>query len=424
MPHPMPRGSCADFDFMLGRWRSRQRRLRQRLAGCTDWESFEAMTEAQRLPGGLMHVDTLVAEAWRPGWVGMSLRCFNPATGLWSIHWLTNEGVGLDPATGRLDPPVVGGFVGDEGLFEGQDVVDGRPVRVRFRWLRQGPDRAHWEQAFSADEGRRWEVNWTMDFERVADQPVLHPLPDFDPQVVELRRYTLHPGRREDLIDLFDTRFIEPQEAQGMVVMGQFREPDAPERFVWLRGFADMPARAAALAGFYDGPVWRQHRDAANATMIDSDDVLLLRPAWPGGGLPLAGLRRAAGPVRMALTQQVVVSVLPLREPATAALLAVCRERLAPALQQAGAAAVGWYVTEPAENTFPRLPVRRDLQALVRVTVWAAGAVGAQASPAEAGLPTIDGPLQPWLAAPPQHHRLVPTARSALGHAGAASEAR
>ena len=422
MPTTMPRGSSADFDFMLGTWRSRQRRLRQRLAGCTAWDTFEATTHALRLPGGLVQFDTLVAEAWRPGWVGMSLRCFNAATGLWSIHWLTNEGAGLDAETGRLDPPVVGGFMGDEGLFEGHDLVEGRPVRVRFRWLRQGPDHAHWEQAFSADGGHHWEVNWTMDFERLADQPVLQPLPDLDPQVLELRRYTLHPGRRDKLIDLFDTYFIEPQEAQGMVVIGQFRDEDAPDRFVWLRGFADMATRAAALAGFYDGPVWRQHRDRANATMVDSDDVLLLRPAWPGAGLPLAGLRRAAGPVRMAPPQQVMVSVFPLREAATPELLALCRERLAPRLRHAGVVSAGWYVSELADNTFARLPVRRDVQVLVRVVVWP-GVAGAAEPLAPASLQPMDEPLQPWLAAPPQHHRLLPTARSALGHAGAAADA-
>ena len=64
------------------------------------------------------------------------------------------------------------------------------------------------------------------------------------PSVLELRQYTLHPGRRDDLIALFEREFIEPQEAAGIAVLGTFRDLDAPDRFVWLRGFADMPARA------------------------------------------------------------------------------------------------------------------------------------------------------------------------------------
>lgn len=413
MPYTTTRaaGACDDFDFMLGRWRSRQRRLRTRLQGCTDWEEFDAQTQAQRLPGGLVHFDTLVAETWRPGWVGMTLRCFHPATGRWSIHWLTNDGTGLDADSGRLAPPVVGGFQGDEGLFEAEDLLDGRPIRVRFTWHRQGPGRARWEQGFSADGGRSWELNWTMDFERLADQPAVLPLPPLEPQVLELRRYTLHPGRREALIDLFDTHFVEPQEAQGMVVAGQFRDLDAPDRFVWLRGFADMATRADSLAGFYGGPVWQRHRQTANATMVDSDDVLLLRPAWPGAGLPLAGLRRAAGAVRMAPPQPVRIRLYPLRGPASAELLALCRDASQPSREAGSDALTGWYVTEPAANNFPRLPVRQDLQVLVWVS----------SGPATVGTGALDTLLAPWSAAPPLHHRLMPTARSALGHAPAAA---
>src|SRR5687767_12939349 len=101
-------------------------------------------------------------------------------------------------------------------------------------------------------------------------QPVYSP-------ILELRMYTLHPGRRDELIRLFEREFIEPQEAVGMQVIGQFYDLDDPNRFIWLRGFNDMSARAEFLKAFYGGPVWKAHRDAANATMIDSDNVLLLR---------------------------------------------------------------------------------------------------------------------------------------------------
>src|SRR5882672_7456480 len=97
--------------------------------------------------------------------------------------------------------------------------------------------------------------------------------------IVELRQYTLHPGKRDVLIDLFDREFVESQEALGMKVIGQFRDLDDPNRFVWLRGFRGMPSRAQVLKDFYGGPVWKAHREAASATMIDSDNVLLLHPA-------------------------------------------------------------------------------------------------------------------------------------------------
>jgi quinol monooxygenase YgiN len=110
--------------------------------------------------------------------------------------------------------------------------------------------------------------------------------------IVELRQYTLHPGQREALITLFDREFVESQEELGMVILGQFRDLDNPDRFVWLRGFETMPSRAKALASFYSGPAWKANSAAANATMIDSDNVLLLRPASARCGFPAPGITR------------------------------------------------------------------------------------------------------------------------------------
>ena len=115
--------------------------------------------------------------------------------------------------------------------------------------------------------------------------------------VVELRRYTLHSGAREALIDLFDRELVETQEAVGLYVLGQFRDLDDPDSFVWLRGFRDMRARARGLEDFYGGPVWRKHRDAANATMIDSDDVLLLRATTPIEHDPRRRTTRSDSPI-------------------------------------------------------------------------------------------------------------------------------
>lgn len=100
--------------------------------------------------------------------------------------------------------------------------------------------------------------------------------------IVEFRDYTHHAGTRETLIELFEHTFYKPQEAVGMTVLAAFRDLEHPDRFVWLRGFDDMRSREAALRAFYDEhPAWRAHRDAANATLIDSDNVLLLEPTSP-----------------------------------------------------------------------------------------------------------------------------------------------
>jgi hypothetical protein len=164
--------------------------------------------------------------------------------------------------------------------------------------------------------------------------------------VVELRQYRLHPGRRDALIALFDREFVETQEACGVTVIGQFRDLDDPDRFVWLRGFPDMAARTAALEAFYGGPVWAAHRDAANATMIDSDDVLLLRPAAPGTGFDLEGLTRDGG------GGGVIVA-------------AIRHLRSGEAPPPAPTGALAAFVTEPARNGYPRLPVREDANVFV-----------------------------------------------------------
>ena len=96
--------------------------------------------------------------------------------------------------------------------------------------------------------------------------------------VVELRQYTTHPGRRDELIEVFDNHLVAPQEDVGMHIIGQFRDVDDPDAFIWMRGYPDMAVRRRALHDFYYGPVWRQHSAAANATMVDSDNVLLLQP--------------------------------------------------------------------------------------------------------------------------------------------------
>ncbi|MGH9535419.1 MAG: NIPSNAP family protein [Terriglobales bacterium] len=177
-------------------------------------------------------------------------------------------------------------------------------------------------------------------------------------EVVELRRYRLRPGRRETLIELFERELIEPQEAAGMWVIGQFRDGDEPDQFVWLRGFPDMDRRAAALATFYGGPVWARHKDAANATMINSDNVLLLRPASPGAGFGASAAPRApagAGGEGGGLIVATVCHLAPRTEGDFAAFFAAA---VRPQLAAAGAEVRAAFIPERASNTFPRLPVR------------------------------------------------------------------
>lgn len=178
--------------------------------------------------------------------------------------------------------------------------------------------------------------------------------------VVELRQYTLHPGTRDVLVELFDREFVESQEAVGIRVLGQFRDLDDPNRFVWLRGFRDMSTRAGALAAFYGGQVWKEHRAAANATLIDWDDVLLLRPARPGSGFSLESGDRPPPGTTGIPPGLVVATICYLDEPAIEFVDFFERE-VEPALP-----VLASFVTEPSANTYPRLPVREG----ENVFVW------------------------------------------------------
>jgi len=183
--------------------------------------------------------------------------------------------------------------------------------------------------------------------------------------IVELRQYTLHPGKRDDLIDLFDREFIETQEAVGITVIGQFRDQNNPDRFVWLRGFRDMPSRARALGDFYGGPVWKRHREAANATMIDSDNVLLLRPARSSTGFSLRKDRPSIG--GKAVHKGLVVATIYYFETSvTDDFVSFFESKVKPVMENAGASILGSFVTESSANTFPKLPVRES----ENVFVW------------------------------------------------------
>jgi hypothetical protein len=232
--------------------------------------------------------------------------------------------------------------------------------------------------------------------------------------VVELRQYTLHPHKRDVLIDLFDREFLETQDAVGMPVLGQFRDLDDLDRFVWLRGFSSMPARHEALASFYGGPVWQAHREAANATMIDSDNVLLLRPAWTGAHFPVDPGSRAGKTASAIPAGLVDLTIFHLKQPASADLLAFCRREMAQVLTKGGAGRQGWYVNETSENTFTRLPVRTGECVLVGVALFEDLRSHEAFGASMAWQQKIAPQLESYLLNTPESHRLVPTARSAL----------
>ncbi|MFJ9733556.1 NIPSNAP family protein [Streptomyces sp. NPDC101171] len=247
----------------------------------------------------------------------------------------------------------------------------------------------------------------------------MRPLNALRCPVVELRQYTLHPGQRDVLIELFDREFVESQEEVGATVLGQFRDLDAPDRFVWLRGFEDMPRRAKALKSFYGGPVWQARRDEANATMIDSDNVLLLRPPSAHGGFPVpVEARPLPGEPSPSPPSLVLATIWYGRDPFDTTFVEFFERRVRPVLAEAGCEPLAYLQSEHAPNTFPTLPVRMNEE----VFVWFARFVDEgdidhclnrlhlSVRWREELLPALS---ERWARAP-QQLRLAPTQRSVL----------
>jgi NIPSNAP len=236
--------------------------------------------------------------------------------------------------------------------------------------------------------------------------------------VVELRQYTLHPGQRDTLIEIFDREFVESQENLGMRVIGQFRDLDKPDRFVWLRSFPDMTTREQALASFYGGPVWKTHGPAANATMIDSDNVLLLRPVRPSTAFPMLDGQRPPVDATVRPSSLTVATLCFLPAAPDEQFLRYLDDEVLPCVVAAGAVPIALMESESATNTFPALPVRKG----EHVVTWFArfdsrDAYGTHRERlAETGdwRDRILPELMKRLIAEPEVLHLAPTARSAL----------
>lgn len=227
--------------------------------------------------------------------------------------------------------------------------------------------------------------------------------------VLELRQYTLHPGQRDVLIELFDREFVEPQEVLGARVLGQFRDLGNPDRFVWLRGFPDMASRPGPLTSFYTGPVWKAHARAANATMIDSDNVLLLRETGPGADLVVGTTRSDVAPGTL-----VVATIYYFDSPVIDTFMQLFDQEALPLLEKSGAPPLGRFVTEYAENNFPGLPVREGEHVFVWFASFPDENAYADHGRRLAELPAWAERVEPHLPSSTERLLLTPTARSLL----------
>ncbi len=191
-------------------------------------------------------------------------------------------------------------------------------------------------------------------------------LKDF--QVIEFRRYAIKEGGREQFAKYFEAYFPEAFQQMGAVVFGQFFERKNPAGFTWMRGFKNTDARAIINSSFYYGPLWREHASTMNSLMVDSDNVLLLRPLSSELGVPVLP---AVDPIKEATGAQgvVVAQIFTVRPDSVDEFVRQAEETFA-SYRAAGVREAGVLVTLDVPNNFPQLPVRTDGPYLVWLGIF------------------------------------------------------
>jgi len=148
-----------DFDFLIGKWRVRHKTLARRLVGANDWIEADAIDVVRPAFAGLGNTGRFIRFVGGRPYEGMPTRLYDPRIGQWRIWW-------LDTIDHRMEPPLVGRVENGSGLFEGDDLLRGKPIKVRFTWSDITQTTARWDQAFSPDGGQSWELNSIMEFTR------------------------------------------------------------------------------------------------------------------------------------------------------------------------------------------------------------------------------------------------------------------
>jgi hypothetical protein len=151
-----------DFDFEIGTWKTRVRRLLQPLTGSTTWVEMEGVTTVTKVWGGRANLVELVADGPGGHFEGLSLRLYNPGTRKWSLNY-AGSGDGI------MTPPAIGEFKNGRGEFFGDETLNDRPILVRFVISDITSSSCRFEQAFSPDQGRTWEVNWIATDTRIPE---------------------------------------------------------------------------------------------------------------------------------------------------------------------------------------------------------------------------------------------------------------
>jgi|SRR5580704_2664452 hypothetical protein len=161
---PKYRDGQHDFDFELGSWRIHLKRLEHPLTGSNKWVEFDGTSVTRKVWDGRAQLEEFETDGSAGHIEGLTLRLYNPQSQQWSLYWATSK-------TGAIGIPTVGQFKDGVGEFYDHEEINGRMTLVRFLWTKTNSDSPHFEQSFSEDGGKTWELNWITDQTRVSDAP-------------------------------------------------------------------------------------------------------------------------------------------------------------------------------------------------------------------------------------------------------------
>lgn len=163
-PSAVERDGQHDFDPLIGAWKYHLKRRLNPLTGSTAWVEFDGTGVCYKIWDGRADLDTIELDGPTGHIEGLTLRTYNPQSHQWRLYWANSK-------NGIIDPPQVGEFKNGRGEFYAQDTINGKTILIRFVWTNMNTSTPHFEQSFSDDGGKTWEVNWITDQTRVSDEP-------------------------------------------------------------------------------------------------------------------------------------------------------------------------------------------------------------------------------------------------------------
>ena len=161
-PTPAARDGQHDFAPLIGTWKYHLKRRLRPLTGSTDWVELDGTGVCYKIWDGRAELDTIEVDGPTGHIEGLTLRLYNPQSQQWRLYWANSK-------NGIMDPPQIGEFKNGRGEFFAQDTINGKSILIRFVWTNMTTNLPHFEQSFSDDGGKTWEVNWITDQTRVGN---------------------------------------------------------------------------------------------------------------------------------------------------------------------------------------------------------------------------------------------------------------